>query len=359
MTVSQRRSLLFWLIGFVVFMLVVWLLRSILLPFLAGLAVAYFLDPVADRMQRLGMPRLWATSLLTAAFAVMVIAGVALLLPLAINQLSDLIDSLPALLELARGRAQSLLDSIDRIFDPGTSDQIRDSLTSSLGGIGEWVAKFMAGVLSSGLAMLNILSLVFLTPVVAFFMLRDWDGFVAKIDSWVPRNQLVTVRELARQMDDTLAAWVRGVALVCVLLGAFYAIALTLLGLKVGLFIGLFAGALSFVPFVGAVGGFVLAVGMAALEFDSVWRIVAVGAVFLIGQALEGNWLTPMLVGEKVDLHPVAVIFALLAGGALFGFVGLLLAVPVAAVIGVLARYAIDQYLSSPLYSGREPPPPV
>lgn len=358
MTASQRR-MAFWLIGFVAFLGVVWLLRSILLPFLAGLAVAYFLDPICDRMQRWGMSRVWATSLLTVGFALLVVAAFALLLPLAIHQLGDLVNSAPMLLEVARDKFQLLLDRVDRVVDPGTADQIRDGLTSSFGGLGTWIGGMLTGLLSSGLALLNILSLIFLTPVVAFFMLRDWDGFIARIDSWLPRNQVDVVRDLARQIDDTLAAWVRGVALVCVLLATFYAVTLSLLGLKVGLFIGIFAGFLSFVPFVGAVGGLLLAVGMAAVEFDNPWRVAAVAAVFLIGQAAEGNWLTPMLVGNKVELHPVAVIFALLAGGALFGFVGLLLAVPMAAVIGVLTRYAIRQYLQSQLYSGHNLPPPV
>jgi predicted PurR-regulated permease PerM len=357
-TASQRR-MAFWLIGFVAFLGVVWLLRSILLPFLAGLAVAYFLDPICDRMQRWGMSRVWATSLLTVGFALLVVAAFALLLPLAIHQLGDLINSAPMLLEVAKDKLQLLLDRVDRVVDPETADQIRDGLASSFGGLGTWIGGVLTGLLSSGLALLNILSLIFLTPVVAFFMLRDWDGFIARIDSWIPRNQVDVVRDLARQIDNTLAAWVRGVALVCVLLATFYAVTLSLLGLKVGLFIGIFAGFLSFVPFVGAVGGLVLAVGMAAVEFDNPWRVAAVAAVFLIGQAAEGNWLTPMLVGNKVELHPVAVIFALLAGGALFGFVGLLLAVPMAAVIGVLTRYAIRQYLQSQLYSAHNLPPPV
>lgn len=359
MTASQRRSLAFWVVGFLVFLGVVWLLRAILLPFLAGLAVAYFLDPICDRMQRWGISRVWATSLLTVVFAVLVVAAFALLLPLAIHQLGDLVDSAPTLLDAARKKVRVLLDRFNQVVDPNTADQIRDGLTSSFGGFGSWIAGVLTGLLSSGLALLNILSLIFLTPVVAFFMLRDWDGFIAKLESWIPRNQVEVVRSLACQIDDILAAWVRGVALVCVLLAAFYAVTLSLIGLKVGLFIGIFAGLLSFVPFVGAVGGLILAVGMAAIEFDDPWRIAAVAAVFLIGQAAEGNWLTPMLVGNKVELHPVAVIFALLAGGALFGFVGLLLAVPMAAVIGVLTRYAIQQYLKSQLYTGHNLPPPV
>ncbi len=355
----QRRSLFFWLAGFAAFLVVVWLLRSILLPFLAGLAVAYFLDPVCDRMQRWGLSRVWATSLLTIGFALMVVAAFALLLPLAVNQLTDLVASAPLLFEVARDKLQGLLEQADQALDPEVSNQIRDGLTSSFSGMGNWIAGMLTGLLSSGLALLNILSLIFLTPVVAFFMLRDWDGFIARIDSWIPRAQLDVVRNLAGQIDDILAAWVRGVALVCILLATFYAVTLSLIGLKVGLFVGIFAGFLSFVPFVGAIGGLVMAVGMAAVEFDDPWRVAAVAAVFLIGQALEGNWLTPMLVGEKVDLHPVAVIFALLAGGALFGFVGLLLAVPMAAVIGVLTRYAIQQYLNSGLYTGPDLPPPV
>ncbi|MBI1179805.1 MAG: AI-2E family transporter [Alphaproteobacteria bacterium] len=348
-----------WLLGLALLIGLVWLLRTILLPFLAGMAVAYFLDPVCDRMERWGLSRTIATSLLTVAFVVLVVAVFAVLLPLAVHQLGDLADSAPKMLAMARDRISSLLGRLDRIVDPETANQIRDSLAGSFGGVGSWLGSALGGVLSSSLALLNILSLVFLTPVVAFFMLRDWDRFVATVDSWIPRPHVAVVRTLARQIDETLAAWVRGVALVCILLSAFYAVTLTLLGLKVGLFVGLVAGMLSFVPFVGAIGGFILSVGMAALEFDSTWRIVAVGAVFVIGHVAEGNWLTPTLVGEKVDLHPVVMIFAFLAAGVLFGFVGLLLAVPAAAVIGVLARYAIDRYLRSPAYRGVDLPPPV
>jgi predicted PurR-regulated permease PerM len=349
----------FWLASLGLFLIMVWLLRSILLPFVAGLAVAYFLDPLCDRLQRWGMSRVWATTVLTIAFALMVIAVFALLLPIAVHQLGDLLEKAPEMIAMARSWLEGAVDRLNRAIEPSMADQLREGVASSFSGAGQWLAGMVTGLLSSGLAVLNVLSLVFLTPIVAFFMLRDWDGLVRRVDSWLPRDHVDVVRELAGKIDATLAAWVRGVALVCVLLGTFYAVTLTLLGLDVGLFIGLFAGALSFVPFVGAIGGFILAVGMAALEFDELWRIGAVGLVFLVGQALEGNWLTPMLVGDKVDLHPVTVIFALLAGGALFGFVGLLLAVPVAAVIGVLARYALDQYLSSSLYKGERLPPPV
>ncbi|MGH7186923.1 MAG: AI-2E family transporter, partial [Pseudomonadota bacterium] len=217
-----------------------------------------------------------------------------------------------------------------------------------------WTLQALGGLLSGGLALVNILSLLFITPVVTFYLLRDWDRIVKQIDALLPREHAETIREQARLVNETLSGFVRGQATVCFLLGGFYAVALSLAGLDFGLVIGLIAGALSFIPFVGTIFGFVASVGLAFAQFDQWHRIAIVVAIFLVGQFVEGNFLTPKLVGDRVRLHPVWIIFALLAGAALFGFVGLLLAVPVAAVIGVLIRFAVSRYTASPLYGGRK-----
>ena len=211
----------------------------------------------------------------------------------------------------------------------------------------------MQSVLSGGLALVNLMALLVVTPIVAFYMLNDWDRMVRKVDSWVPREHVETVRQIAHDADLAVAGFIRGQGTVCIVLGVLYAVALTVVGLKSGLLIGLGAGLLSFIPYVGAIVGGVLSIGMALLQFWPDWTMIAiVAAIFVVGQFLEGNFLTPKLVGESVGLHPVWLMFALFAAGYLFGFVGMLVAVPIAAAIGVLLKFAISVYMESKVYLG-------
>ena len=218
------------------------------------------------------------------------------------------------------------------------------------------VAGAVAGKLAQGgLAIFNLLALLFLTPVVTFYLLRDWERLVDALDGALPRDHAATIRKLAHESNAAIAGYVRGQALVCITLGTIYAIGLSLVGLQFGLVIGLIAGAISFIPFVGTFVGAVMALGMALVQFPPDWiGVVKVAVVFLIGQMLEGNVLSPKLVGDRVGLHPVWIMFALLAGGALFGFVGVLIAVPVAAVVGVLVRHLIGRYRDSQYYRGAD-----
>jgi predicted PurR-regulated permease PerM len=198
-----------------------------------------------------------------------------------------------------------------------------------------------------------------LTPLVTFYFLRDWDRMIATIDSWMPRRQSGMLRALAREIDDILAAFVRGQATVCVIFAVYYSVALSVAGLDFAIIIGIAAGVLTFIPYLGAIAGLIASVTIAFIQFDDYIRVVAVAAVYLFGHAIESNIVTPMLVGDRVKLHPVWIIFALLAGGTVFGFTGVLLAVPVAAVIGVMVRFAIRQYLASDFYDNRVAPLPV
>jgi predicted PurR-regulated permease PerM len=201
----------------------------------------------------------------------------------------------------------------------------------------------------------NLLSLLVVTPIVAFYLLTDWDRMVARVDSWLPRQHVETLRGLAREMNDAMAGFIRGQAVVCLLLGLFYAVGLSLAGLNFGLLIGLAAGILSFIPYVGSFVGFVLSIGIAIVQFWPNWiHIAVVVAIFAAGQFMEGNFLSPKLVGNRVGLHPVWLMFALFAFGYLFGFAGLLMAVPLAAATGVLTRFALRKYLSSPFYLGAD-----
>jgi predicted PurR-regulated permease PerM len=352
---THARQIRFWAIGLALFLGFLWVLGDILLPFVAGMAIAYFFDPVCDRLERWGMNRTWATVTVTVLFVVVLLLAIGVLVPVAVNQAIEVAQAIPGVVELLRARVMELLAALEA-ERPEVLERLREFVAARMGDAVAWLTSVATGLLSGGLAVLNLLSLIFITPVVTFFLLRDWDEMIAKLDSWLPRRQQPTVRRLAKEADEILAGYVRGVATVCLILGTFYAIALSLIGLNGGLFVGLLAGALSFIPYLGAVGGLLLSVGLAFVQFDSYLWVAATAAIFLIGQAVEGNFLTPKLVGEKVGLHPVVVIFALLAGGALFGFTGVLIALPVAAVIGVLVRFALEEYLSSPLYRNVDGP---
>jgi predicted PurR-regulated permease PerM len=355
-----RRQMLFWVAGAVVLALLLYLFRDILLPFVAGMVLAYFLDPVADRLQRLGLSRVMATVVILIAFIVVLVLAFVVLVPVLATQMAEFAGKLPEYLT----RLQALITS----FDPQWLEQkfgvdaasLRDGLNSVLtSGFGLLTTLFTS-IWSSGVALVSIVSLFVVTPVVAFYMLLDWDRMVATVDSWVPRDHVKTVRAIATDINTATAGFVRGQGTLCLVLGAMYAIGLTLTGLNFGILIGLFAGLISFIPYVGSLTGLVLAVGVAFVQFWPDWPMVAaVAAVFFVGQFIEGNILSPKLVGKSVGLHPVWLMFSLFAFGALFGFVGLLIAVPSAAAIAVLVRFAIARYLESPLYKGHstETPP--
>ena len=350
---SLQNHVRFWLIGFAVTTLVLWLLSPILLPFVAGFALAYLLDPVADWLERRGVPRIAASLLILGIFLLLFIGAVVALIPALLAQIEGFVARLPdysaRLRELAISWSDGWLGQLIR----DRSGEIESNIGGFATTVAEWLAGLVQSVLSGGMAIVNVLSLFVVTPVVAFYMLVDWDRMVERIDGLLPRDQRETIAKLASEVDGALAGFVRGQSTVCVVLGLFYAIGLSLLGLNFALLIGLAAGLMSFIPYIGSISGFIIAVGVALVQFWPDWTMVAaVAAVFFAGQALEGNILQPKLVGGHVGLHPVTLMFALFAFGYLFGFVGMLLAVPIAAAIGVLVRFGRDRYLDSPLYAG-------
>ena len=348
-TASQLR---FWLIVLAVTLVSVYLLRSVLLPFVAGMAVAYLLDPVCDRLESWKLSRTWATTVVTICFVLLCVAVLLLVIPAVVSQIATFVERAPDYLASFQRELAHLMEMAQNRLDSNTQQKLQSVLGGSADKIFSWITDVLGGIISGGVAIFNFVALVVITPVVAFYLLRDWDRMVAKADEWLPRKHQETVRELARQVDETLAGFLRGQGAVCLSLAVFYAIGLTLAGLDFGLVVGLIAGFLSFIPYVGSMVGLVLSIGLALAQFDDWISVAIVAVVFFIGQAIEGNVLTPKLVGERVGLHPVWVMFALLAGGALFGFVGVLLAVPVAAVIGVGVRFALSQYRLSPYYTG-------
>ena len=347
-----ERHLRFWLIGLALFLAALFLLRGVLLPFVAGMAVAYLLDPICDRLEGWGLSRTLATTGVTVAFLILALAAFLLLVPVLAGQVVSLFERLPDYVETLRGQFAQLLAVIETRVDPAMLEQVEGALAGSAERLVSWVTRLLGQAISGGVALANLIALLVITPVVAFYLLRDWDRIIARIDSWLPRRHAETIREQARAVDATLAGFLRGQGTVCLILAVYYGLGLSLAGLDFGLVIGLVAGLLSFVPYVGAIIGLLLSVGLALVQFDAWLPIAIVAAVFILGQVVEGNFLTPKLVGESVGLHPVWIIFALLAGGTLFGFVGVLLAIPAAAVVGVGVRFGLGRYLASAYFHG-------
>lgn len=351
---SFKRQFGFWLGALVIVVLVMLLLRDVLLPFIAALALAYLLDPLADRLQRLGLSRLAATIVILVLAVLFFVLTFVLLSPLLGQQLAGLIKRLP---EDATRLQQLILEKgapwLESLGGSKLAADAQDSLGSFVGEGTKWIGSVLQSLWSGGTAIIGVFSLVILTPVIAFYLLVDWDDMCRTVDGWLPLDHRDTIRGLLREMDVSISGFLRGQALVCIILGVFYAVGLSLLGVNFGALIGIISGLISFIPYVGTLTGLVLSVGVAIVQFwpDWTWPLATL-AFFLFGQFTEGNILQPKLVGDSIGVHPVWLMFALLASGTLFGFVGLLMAVPLAAIIGVLCRFALRQYLASNLYHG-------
>lgn len=350
MALPVSQQLKYWGISLAVLLIVLWTMGDVLLPFLVGGAIAYFLDPVADRLERLGLSRTAATAVISiVALLVMVLLFLAIL-PTLVQQLAALIDSAP---DIFRRLQDSMLQYFPSLAD--STSTIRQTLADIGAAIQSKGGELVAGLVSSALGIVSVIVFLLVVPVVAFYLLLDWDHMIARIDSLLPRDHAGTLRRLAREIDAVLAGFVRGQVTVCLLLGAYYSIALMLAGLQFGLIVGAIAGTITFIPYVGALVGGILAIGLALFQFWGDWvSIGIVAAIFAAGQFMEGNILTPKLVGKSVGLHPVWLLLALSAFGTLFGFVGMLVAVPVAASIGVVTRFGVEQYQASLLYRGQD-----
>ncbi len=358
--VSQQAK--YWGIATAVFLVILWFLGDVILPFVLGGAIAYCLDPIADRLEKAGLSRISSVATITFAALLIFVLLILLIIPTLVQQTSQLIDTAPELFD----RLQNFLtERFPELMDAEST--VRQQLLA----IGEAIqtkgAELVNGLLTSALGLINMLVLLVIVPVVAFYLLLDWDNMVARIDELLPRDHAPTIRQIASDIDKTLASFIRGQGTVCLILGTYYALALIVAGLNFGLIVGFIAGLITFIPYVGALVGGTLAIGLALFQFwgsvevtdgETVtyitnWlRIGIVGAIFAAGQFFEGNILTPKLVGSSVGLHPVWLLFALSVFGSGFGFVGMLVAVPVAAMLGVIARYGINRYTNSRLYRG-------
>jgi len=350
--VKLRNTVLFWTGAALAFGLLLYVFSSILLPFVAGMALAYLLDPVADRLERLGLSRAVATAVILVLFVLMALLALMIIVPVLGSQLQGLIANMPAYLDAAqRWLSHEAGTRVFRALRISATD-IRGSLGALFSDSSAILTTLLSSVWNGGQTLISVISLLVVTPVVAFYMLLDWDRMVKTIDDNLPRHHRETIRALASEMNTGVANFVRGQVSVSALLGLFYAVSLSLAGLSFGLLIGLVAGLISFIPYLGSIVGGGLAIGVALYQFwpDWTWISVIIG-IFVVGQFVEGNILQPKLIGSSVGLHPVWLMFALFAFGALFGFVGLLVAVPAAASVAVLVRFAFAQYRASPFYS--------
>ncbi|MEY2116081.1 MULTISPECIES: AI-2E family transporter [Rhodanobacter] len=338
----------------------VWLLAPVLMPFAVAAMLAYLGDPLADRLERLGLKRMWAATIVFVVIMVVVVGVLLLLIPLIARQIENLVSNLPRYGDWAQNTVWPWLQARLHL-DPHTfdSDRLLTAIKEHMASIGGVATAVLGKVSRGGLGIAMWLTNLVLIPVVAFYLLRDWDRLVAKVDGMLPRSIQPTIAYLASESDQILGAFVRGQLLVMLALGVFYGAGLSVVGLTVGPLIGMVAGLLSFVPYLGFIIGFVAAIVAALVQYGDWVHVLLVCGVFAVGQLLEGYVLVPKLVGDKIGLHPVAVMFAVLAGGYLFGFLGVLLALPAASVIMVLLRYLLERYRLSELYNEAGPDDPV
>ncbi len=346
------RAATFWVVVSGLALLALVLFSGILLPFAAGFVLAYLFHPIVGGMGRARIPRGAAAFVIVALSMIVLAAFIAVIVPPVATQLGDLIENLPTLYERAQsyltehyGHYLQHLTGPQKPGEPAPVEQIRQHAAA-------YLVSQLQGLLKSGADLFNSLALLFLTPVITFFLLRDWDKMIASLWGFLPRQQAPAIAEVAREIDSTISAYLRGTLIVLLIVSVFYMVSLGVIGLNYGLLIGLAAGLLSFVPYLGSTGGFLVSGGVALSQYWPDYTMPAlVCGVFVIGQVIEGNVLTPYIVGNSVRLHPLWLLFALVGSGYLLGFLGLLISVPLAATIGVLVRYAIRKYYESPLHN--------
>ncbi len=351
-----KDKLIFWTVGLTIFILFTNMVSDILLPFVVAFIAAYFLDPAADKLENLGASRTTATITITAGFFIILTFITILLVPIMYDQFITMINKIPAYVAIFNEQIiPSFAHIIERI-DPDAIDKAKEAVTGVSGYVLTFLAKMVGNIWDSGLAIVNLLSLIFITPVVTFYILRDWDNIIAKINGWLPPKDAPTIREQARLVDQTLSGYIRGQTNVCLISGTLYSTGLMFIGLDFGLFIGMATGILSFIPYVGMMFGVIVGLAIAFFQFGDITHLALVAGVFTIVQLLEGSFISPKLVGDKVGLHPVWIIFGMLSGAAMFGFTGILIAIPVTAIIGVFVRFALAKYLESPFYAEKKTP---
>lgn len=354
MRLPAQKQVWYWSAALLALLVVLWTLGNAILPFILGAGVAYLLDPLADRLERLGLTRTLSVVVITLAVVLVVALAFLVVVPVLVRQTTALINTAP---QMAEQLQQFLMTRFPQIFTEGST--LNTALTDAAKNMSAKGGQVVSTVLGSVMGVVSMLALIVIVPVVAFYLLLDWDNMVARLDDLLPREHAPTIRRLASEIDEALSGFVRGQGMVILILGTFYSLGLGLVGLPFGVAIGVLAASLSFIPYVGVLIGGATAIGVALFSFwgDPIWILAVIG-IFAIGQIVEGNYLQPKIVGGSVGLHPVWLMLALTVFGTLFGFVGLLVAVPMAAALGVLVRYSVSRYKESTIYTGREVPAP-
>lgn len=362
MQLTKKEKGIFWILLITSIIVFLSVISDVLLPFIVGALVAYFLDPVADKLEEAGLSRTLATSAIILIFSLIMILAGLIISPILYDQLIDLYSNIPNIISTLQEKFASIYGDIygkiQSMAGTVNPEDIGGKVTDASKIFLKFITDFVTGVIESGIALLNLLSLIFISPIVAFYMLRDYDKIIAKIDEWLPLDYADTIREQLSLIDTTLSGFVRGAINVCLLQGIFYAICLSIAGLQYGLLIGLATGLLSFIPYVGMLIGMTTGLAVAFFQFGiadgGMTNMLIIFGIFIAGQILEGNFLTPKLVGDKVGLHALWIMFGLLAGGSLFGFIGVLIAIPVSATLGVLSRFLLSEYLKSSYFFGKQ-----
>ncbi|WP_198934316.1 AI-2E family transporter [Bartonella sp. AR 15-3] len=354
---DMKKQIFFWLGTLIFFVIFMFIFGSILFPFIAGIVLAYFLNPIVQIFERIGIHRVFGTVLITLSIIIIFVAALIILIPIISGQIQQFVSNgLPIYVNrIQTFFVEHNFDWVRRYFD-SDPNELHTNIKALLGQSSDFITSLLNSLLKSGKSIVNIVSLFVVTPVVTFYILLDWPQMVNAVDSWIPRSHLITIRSLFHEMDKAVAGFVRGQGTVCLILAGYYAIGLTITGLNFALLIGIFVGLISFIPYIGTMIGFILSIGVAWVQFypdDWSWVFVVM-IVFFIGQFIEGYILQPKLVGSSVGLHPVWLMFALFAFGSLLGFTGMLVAVPAAAIIGVLVRFVLHIYLNSQMYAQNE-----
>lgn len=337
----------------VAFIGILYLLQGILMPFLTGLLVAYAMNPAVRYFNNWGISRNLGSGFMILGFFLLIGLLLFIAIPFIQAELLRLAFHVPQYGERIMAALKPFLNETSLYIEPHDIERLRELASAYVGDVVTWGIKLLARILTSGLALANLISLIVITPLVAFYFLRDWDKIIQTLDRWLPRPYEPTFRQLFTEMNATIGGFARGQALVCLVIGLYYSVALTIANLDFSLVVGPVIGVMAFIPYVGALVGFMLSMGIAFAQFTEWTSIGVVAGIFIVGQTLEGYLLIPYFVGDRINLHPVWIIFALLAGGVLYGFVGILFALPVAAALGVLTRHGLALYLKSPYYLGK------
>jgi predicted PurR-regulated permease PerM len=352
---NSKKIVLFWLFSLALMIGLLFLLKGILLPFIASMVLAYFLDPVVEWGEKKGLSRTLSIIFLMVIAILVILSFIALAVPMLQNQIMSFSAKLPDYINRMWDYIHPLFERLKASI-PAAAElgNIKETAVSYVGSGMKMLLSVTHNLISGGMAVFNVVSLLVITPVVCFYLLRDWHKVTSFFKGIIPEYAKETVGEQVKAINTILSGFIRGQAMVCLSLAFYYSVGLSLAGLDLGIVIGFLTGILSFIPYVGCLSGFVISMLLGLVQYSDMWNLLWIVGVFGIGQILEGYVLTPNLVGDKTGLHPVWIIFALMAGGYLLGFLGILIAVPTAAVIGVLIRFTIARYKQSSFYKGGE-----